>query len=459
MKKMNHLLFYIALFCLFPVSSTFATDVGGMIDVDTTWSLDDSPYTVTDTIEIAENITLTIEPGVEVNHADFRVLGVLHAVGGAYDKIVFNGFELYTDETAASLINLQYCIIKDCSDFDIKNALFILSNSVIIKAKEASGQITIEQPTSDCFIEQNSFIGSFICFNQPQGHTLRVRYNNFCNQKSTCSDPAGTPDIYFWRNSFLEAEVLPFVTCGQPLILSYNYWGTTDTDVIDERITDVTDDLTCLFPIVYIPILAAPHEDMPLLPDSDNDGENDCTDNCIFTANAQQTDTDSDGEGDKCDDDNDGDGINDDLDNCPLTVNSDQSDTDSDGIGNACDNCTDLSNADQTDIDSDGIGDACDNCTDVSNADQADIDSDGIGDACDNCTDVSNADQTDIDSDGTGDACDNCTDVSNADQADIDSDGTGDACTDSTPNIFDTDNNGDGGSSGGDTCFILNIMN
>ena len=74
--------------------------------------------------------------------------------------------------------------------------------------------------------------------------------------------------------------------------------------------------------------------------------------------------------------DTDGDGIEDSNDNCPLVVNGDQLDTDSDGQGDACDE----------DDDDDGVPDAEDNCPLVPNDDQEDFDRDGIGDACDTAT-------------------------------------------------------------------------
>jgi hypothetical protein len=197
-----------------------------------------------------------------------------------------------------------------------------------------------------------------------------------------------------------------------------------------------------------------------LLPDTDGDGVMDATDNCPAVANADQLDTDNDGDGNACDNDDDGDGTNDGTDNCPLVSNADQLDTDGDGIGNACDA--------NTDGDGDGIDDGTDNCPLVSNADQLDTDGDGMGDACDtdsdndgvnnnsdNCPLTANSAQLDTDNDGTGDACDtdsdndgvnnnsdNCPLIANASQADTDHDGVGDACDldddgDIVPDVID----------------------
>lgn len=86
--------------------------------------------------------------------------------------------------------------------------------------------------------------------------------------------------------------------------------------------------------------------------DRDADGVPNPADNCIGTANSNQSDVDADGAGDACDQDDDDDTVADAADNCPLTVNTDQLDQDGDGRGDVCD----------FDDDNDGVDNEVDEC-------------------------------------------------------------------------------------------------
>jgi hypothetical protein len=94
--------------------------------------------------------------------------------------------------------------------------------------------------------------------------------------------------------------------------------------------------------------------------DTDSDGVVDLCDNCSDHPNPYQGDADLDGIGDYCDDDADNDSIPNENDNCWLTPNPDQLNSDTDSLGDACDNCPSDYNPYQYDRDEDGLGDVCD---------------------------------------------------------------------------------------------------
>ena len=69
------------------------SSIGGDITVDTTLSLNGSAYVVSQDLIVAENATLTIEPGVQLHFKPgvaLRVKGSLQAKGNSNGRIVFN---------------------------------------------------------------------------------------------------------------------------------------------------------------------------------------------------------------------------------------------------------------------------------------------------------------------------------------------------------------------------------
>ncbi|MCB0035365.1 MAG: tandem-95 repeat protein, partial [Anaerolineales bacterium] len=125
--------------------------------------------------------------------------------------------------------------------------------------------------------------------------------------------------------------------------------------------------------------------------DDDDDGIPDSSDTCnaIFGGD-QITDTDGDGLADACDLDDDGDGVPDYTDDLPLD-DTEATDHDGDGVEDTVDNCAFTPNPDQTDSNNDGVGDACTvNDAPVANGDDLDTleDTAGIVDVAANDTDA-----------------------------------------------------------------------
>ena len=106
--------------------------------------------------------------------------------------------------------------------------------------------------------------------------------------------------------------------------------------------------------------------------DRDSDGVPNSGDNCVGSANTNQSDLDADGAGDVCDMDDDNDTVLDAADNCPLAANTGQLDEDGDGRGDACD----------FDDDNDGVDNGPDQC--VATAPGGVVDGNGcsIADTC-----------------------------------------------------------------------------
>ncbi len=104
-------------------------------------------------------------------------------------------------------------------------------------------------------------------------------------------------------------------TSANPEVLSYLAVpaGTLTIDVEPYLVLDALDGTSYTLSAVITPTGNGPT-------DTDGDGVDDATDNCVDVANADQTNTDGDAQGDACDADDDNDGVLDGDDACPLVA-------------------------------------------------------------------------------------------------------------------------------------------
>jgi uncharacterized repeat protein (TIGR02543 family) len=266
-----------------------ATKVGGILSSNTRWIEANSPYEIVETVQIPEGITLTIEPGVTVTMPGsgdmFLLHGKLVAHGTATSKITFDGgnnsdFFNAKGSKSDTLLSLEYCIIKNGISFWPPTGYeqygsFILRHSELTNL---TGYSYIWYPGQDVYIEYNRFknAGGFSVGHDGNAKVY-IRYNlfdeknpelpsyaDFWVQNWAAYDSSRTIVKY---NSFINnigiVLKLPGGYDKAAMIATENYWGTQDTQIIDQFIYDRNDDITCAGYIDYLPALTEPHPNTP----------------------------------------------------------------------------------------------------------------------------------------------------------------------------------------------------
>lgn len=281
----------IALFFLSSPIAAVATDVGGIINTDTTWDAAKSPYTIISEVQIAEGATLTIAPGVVIEAPQYSggaisVWGTLRAVGTSTSNIIFNYVTLQQMTGVLPTIVLQY-VQFNYGEFNIlgktgdEERIFVIRDSKL----QGLGYSGFGGLTEGSFIERNIFTGcnalyigtyhSLTQFIHPQ--KLYIRNNKFvdpeiyvcpsCNFGSITIYGGHPEFVSIEHNSFLSTDKLALTinldTNDAEFMAANNFWNTTDTDVIDAMIYDRNDNLNNSGYVTYVPFLTKPDPDTP----------------------------------------------------------------------------------------------------------------------------------------------------------------------------------------------------
>lgn len=128
-----------------------ATDITGAISSSTTWTLAGSPYIVKNNVVVNPNVTLTIEPGVEVKfnaNINIHVRGALIATDATFTanagvtKGFWDGIYVSYESYEIGNVNLTNCTVEYAKNLYVRKGELTLSGCIV---DNMSGTIRISK--------------------------------------------------------------------------------------------------------------------------------------------------------------------------------------------------------------------------------------------------------------------------------------------------------------------------
>lgn len=214
-----------------------------------------------DDVQIAPGVTLTIQPGVNVNGNGYDILafgGKLVASGTAANPIFFNNVELgYGANSSANpgRIDISFSQLSG-GKFLYPNGYggygsFSISDSILEGV--GANWIHIWYPTIDSYFERNVFVNSAgIDARVNESGDLYIRNNIFVGQTTQYAVESWNArpgnQIIVENNAFLDVGKTALALASgrytsASLTANNNYFGTTDVSIINAMVRDRTDSL------------------------------------------------------------------------------------------------------------------------------------------------------------------------------------------------------------------------
>ncbi len=290
------------------------TSVSGIIGGNVTWTQASSPYTLTGNVLVYNGANLTIQSGATVNLGSYyiEVNGTLQAIGNSANPITFNGgqitFTLYgtswNQSTGTGSI-IENAFIS--SEISIDDGV-LLNNNTIIGAISASSQFyngiqyngnpVISNNTikggiaigpegfadilgntitgsgisiSTWWLDSETLIEGNLIVNNTNGifttqwvgsnNSPTIQNNTITNNTIgiNLSSPSG--DVCF-NNIYGNIQYNIENANGNSLNATYNWWGTTDPQAINQTIYDTKNDFND-GTVNFSPFLSAPNTQAP----------------------------------------------------------------------------------------------------------------------------------------------------------------------------------------------------
>lgn len=241
------------------------TEVSGNITTDTVWTLVNSPYKIVDTLQVFNNVTLTIEEGVEVKTAKDKIIkiaGTLIVNGTNINPVTFTSLGIdkwwgieFIDSNNSQINNavienaLRAVDLKGLSVVPMVGNIFRNNGWVIT---DTNGYQRMYFVNNTVYDNLDVFYGI-----RTEGNDNVFRNNTFRNNSRVFSFGYYFGNTTIDNNNFISnAFVIKAPEQGYgygAVSVADNWWSTTDTNVIDNLINDKNNDVALQL-LNYLPI-------------------------------------------------------------------------------------------------------------------------------------------------------------------------------------------------------------
>ena len=248
-----------------------AAEVGGIINTDTRWTLAESPYHFTRAVQVAQNVTLTIDPGTVIigDGFELQIFGRLQAVGTPSTRVTFKN-TFVDGGNAPYTITCRFCRFTDggCYYNSDNGGSIVLEDSIL---ERTFSPWIWQSSASNAVVSRNIFLRcqGILVFADQAHFTGEIRNNVFFEPVSRAVQVTGGTLTNVAYNSFLSTDRVALrlsQSFSSAMSAPYNFWNTTNTQVIDLMIFDRSDDLNVSSYISYLPLLLTPHAATPQIP-------------------------------------------------------------------------------------------------------------------------------------------------------------------------------------------------
>ncbi|WP_322545426.1 hypothetical protein, partial [Clostridium perfringens] len=164
------------------IDESVTNKLKGVIRENMVLTKDNSPYEIDKKVQVADGVTITVEPGVTLQNGYIEIFGSgkLIVNGQANENAVLNNVIIDADNWSNATV-----IINNATLNKVKYDSFVSGKLSIVESKLYGTYINLYEPREDCVIERNLFTeNSTINLTSTNNNTL-IKDNTFKNETKT----------------------------------------------------------------------------------------------------------------------------------------------------------------------------------------------------------------------------------------------------------------------------------